>query len=219
MHETRIPKVKGHIDSVDRKPNGIYVRGWICPLDRRTPYETKLLVDGIEMPIASGMDRSDVAKVYFKKEKQFGFQTVFPITASTAIVLIKNENDVNQALGSPTKKALFQSSTKGGYWEYPEIGLTVYFREEQNVKNCDLSISYKTFTGEVFVGKSKLDRETHIYKLLQFNELNFKSIEIEPIPEDPSNFHQFIKVECYGKGASFIYFRTDAIGLLSIDLY
>ena len=92
MHETRIPKVKGHIDSVDRKPNGIYVRGWICPLDRRTPYETKLLVDGIEMPIASGMDRSDVAKVYFKKEKQFGFQTVFPITASTAIVLIKNEN-------------------------------------------------------------------------------------------------------------------------------
>ena len=134
-------------------------------------------------------------------------------------ILIKNENDVNQALGSPTKKALFQSSTKGGYWEYPEIGLTVYFREEQNVKNCDLSISYKTFTGEVFVGKSKLDRETHIYKLLQFDELNFKSIEIEPIPEDPSNFHQTIKVECYGKGASFIYFRTDAIGLLSIDLY
>jgi hypothetical protein len=93
MHETRILKVKGFIDSIERKPNGIYVKGWVCPLDRRTPYEMKLLVDGIEMPIASGMDRPDVASVYFKKEKQFGFQTVFPIKASTAIVLIKNEND------------------------------------------------------------------------------------------------------------------------------
>ena len=93
MHETRILKVKGFIDSIERKTNGIYVKGWVCPLDRRTPYEMKLLVDGIEMPIASGMDRPDVASVYFKKEKQFGFQTVFPIKASTAIVLIKNEND------------------------------------------------------------------------------------------------------------------------------
>ena len=92
MHETRILKVKGFVDSIERKPNGIYVKGWVCPLDRRTPYEMKLLVDGIEMPIASGMDRPDVASVYFKKEKQFGFQTVFPTKASTAIVLIKNEN-------------------------------------------------------------------------------------------------------------------------------
>lgn len=134
-------------------------------------------------------------------------------------ILIKNENDVNQALGSPTKKVLFRDSIKGGYWEYPEIGLTVYFTEKQNVKNCDLSISYKTFTGEVFAGKSKLDRETHIYKLLQFDELKFNPIEIEPIPNDPSKFAQFIGAKCFGKDASFIYERPDAIGLLSIDLY
>ena len=134
-------------------------------------------------------------------------------------ILIKNENDVNQALGSPTKKALFQSSTKGGYWEYPEIGLTVYFREEQNVKNCDLMISYKTFTGEVFVGKRKLDRETHMYKLLQYDELKFNPIEIGSFPNDPSKFAQFIGAKCFGKDASFTYDRPDAIGILSIDLY
>ena len=91
MHETRIQKVKGFIDSVEKKSNGIYVKGWVCPLDRKTPYEMKLMVDGIEMPIASGIDRSDVAQVYYKNEKQFGFQTVFPIDSKSALVLIKNE--------------------------------------------------------------------------------------------------------------------------------
>lgn len=93
MHETLIPKVKGYIDSVEVKSNGTYVRGWVCPLDRKTPYEMKLMVDGIEMPIASGMDRPDVATVYYKKEKQFGFQTVFPNESKSAMILIKNEND------------------------------------------------------------------------------------------------------------------------------
>jgi len=134
-------------------------------------------------------------------------------------ILIKNENDVNQALGSPTKKALFPDSIKGGYWEYQELGITVYFTEKENVKKCDLSIKYEEFTGEFIVGKTKLDRETHIYKLLQFDELNFKPIEIEPIPQDPSRFVQFIDAECYGKDASFIYFQPDAMGRLSIDLY
>jgi len=105
MHETRIPKVKGFIDSREVKSNGTFVKGWVCPLDRRTPYEMKLLVDGIEMPIASGMERPDVSKVYYKKEKQFGFQTVFPNTAKTAIVLIKNEygtwDEVFDLLGIP----------------------------------------------------------------------------------------------------------------------
>jgi hypothetical protein len=133
--------------------------------------------------------------------------------------IIKNENDVKQALGSPTKKALYPDSIKGGYWEYSELGITVYFTEKENVKKCDLSIMCEEFTGEFIVGKTKLDRETHIYKLLQFDELNFKPIEIEPIPQDPSKFVQFIDAECYGKDASFIYFRQEVIGRLSIDLY
>ncbi len=134
-------------------------------------------------------------------------------------ILIKNENDVNQALGSPAKKSLYRDSIKGGYWEYPEIGLTLYFFEKENVKKSDLSIRCEEFKGEFIIGKTKLDRETHIYKLLQFDELNFKPIEIEPIPEDPSKFLQFIVAECYGKETSFIYFQPDAIGRLSIDLY
>ena len=133
--------------------------------------------------------------------------------------LIKNENDVKQALGSPTKKALFPDSIKGGYWEYQELGITVYFTEKENVKKCDLSIMCEEFTGEFIVGKTKLDLETHIYKLLQIDELNFNPIEIKPIPQDPSHFAQFIDAECFGKDASFIYFRPDAIGRLSIDLY
>jgi hypothetical protein len=133
--------------------------------------------------------------------------------------LIKNEIDVEQALGSPTKKALFPDSIKRGYWEYKELGVTVYFSEKENVKKCDLSIMFKEFKGEVFVAKKKLDSETHMYKLLQYDELKFKPIEIEPISIDPSKFAQFIDAECYGTDASFIYFQLDAIGRMSIDLY
>lgn len=133
--------------------------------------------------------------------------------------IIKNENDLTQALGSPTRKALYPNSFKGGYWEYSELGITIYFTEKEDVKKCNLSIKYDKFKGEFIVGKRKLDRETHIYKLLQFDELNFKPIEIEPIPQDPSKFAQLITAECFGKDAWFIYDQPDAIGLLSIDLY
>lgn len=133
--------------------------------------------------------------------------------------LIKNENDVKQALGLPTKKALFPDSIKGGYWEYQDLGLTVYFREKDNIKKCDLSIMFNEFKGEVILGKKKIERDTHLYKLLQYDELNFNPIEIQPIPNDPSKFGQFIGAECYGKNASFIYNSPDALGLLSIDMY
>ena len=133
--------------------------------------------------------------------------------------LISNESDVRKALGFPSKTVVFPDSIKGGYWEYPDIGLTVYFTEKQSVKNCDLSISCKSFTGEVFVGKRKLDRETHIYKLLQFEELKFKPIEIEPLPENPNGFMQLVDAIYFGRNARIIYDRPDNIGLISIDIY
>ena len=92
MHETKIRKVKGFIEELIENSNGSFVKGWICPLDRRTPYELKLVVDGMKtLPIAFGLERPDVAQVYYKKEKQFGFQTVIPSGVKTAVVLIKNE--------------------------------------------------------------------------------------------------------------------------------
>jgi hypothetical protein len=133
--------------------------------------------------------------------------------------LISNESTVRKALGLPGKTVVFPDSIKGGYWEYPEIGLTVYFTEKLNLKTCDLSITCKSFTGELFFGKSKLNRETHIYKLLQFGELKFKPIDIEPIPENPNGFMQLVDAICFGKNARIIYDRPDNIGLISIDIY
>ncbi len=133
--------------------------------------------------------------------------------------LIKNENDVNKALGTPTEKALYPDSIKGGYWKYQELGITVYFTEKENVKKCDLSIMCKEFKGEFIVGKKKLERDTHIYKLLQFEEFNFKSIETEQIPQDPSKFTQLIDAKCFGKDAWFLYTQPDNIGLISISMY
>ncbi len=134
-------------------------------------------------------------------------------------ISIKSENDIKRALGSPEMVKTFPDSIKGGYWEYPDFGITVYFTNKQNIKTCDLSINCKSFTGELFLGKSKIDRDTHIYKLLQFEELQFKPIEIEPIPEDSNKFMQLIESICFGRNISFIYDRLDYIGLISIDMY
>lgn len=91
MHETLIKKVKGFIDLYEEKENGFYVKGWICPLDRKTPFEIQMLVDGNKHPIAQGMARPDVADVYYKSEKEFGFQTIIPKNYREAYIMIKDD--------------------------------------------------------------------------------------------------------------------------------
>ena len=132
---------------------------------------------------------------------------------------IKNENDVRKVLGQPNKIGVYPDSTKGQYWEYSDMGITVYFTNKQNLKKCNVSIMFKNFKGEILLGKTKLLPETHMYELLQFKELEFQPIEIEPIPDDPSKFGQFFDATCYGLNAMFIYNRPDFLGLLSLDVY
>ena len=95
MHETRRPKVKGFIDEFREVGEKIYVKGWICPLDRRTPYTMKVVCDGSEIEnLQYGIMRQDVSDFYYKDEKEFGFVFELPKKYKEASVIISGTDVV-----------------------------------------------------------------------------------------------------------------------------
>ena len=134
-------------------------------------------------------------------------------------IFIDNENQITQALGVPDKKISFPDSIRGGYWEYKAIGLTIYFTEKKESKKCDIQISCKNFKGEIFLGKTKLEIQTHLYRLLQIDELFFPPIEISSTMYFQDNFIQSIDAICFEKTIRFIYERLDKLSLISFDLF
>ena len=126
--------------------------------------------------------------------------------------IINDDLDIIRVLGKPNQ-------IKEGYWDYNLYGITIYFTKKQNNKECELSISANNFKGELYLGKTRLELDCCIYKLLQIRELYFKPIEIESFPNEQGNFFQSIDAICFGKNTRFVYFSQDAIGMITLSLY
>ena len=125
---------------------------------------------------------------------------------------INNDLDIIKALGKPDE-------IKEGYWEYNLSGITIYFTKKQQNKECELNISAKNYKGELYLGKTRLELNCNIYKLLQMSELEFKPIEIESFPNEQCNFFQSIDAICFRKNTRFVYFSQDSIGMITLSLY
>lgn len=126
--------------------------------------------------------------------------------------IINDDLDIIKALGKPDE-------IKEGYWEYNLSGITIYFTKKQQNKECELNISAKNYKGELYLGKTRLELNCNIYKLLQISELEFKPIEIESFPNEQGNFFQSIDAICFRKNTRFVYFSQDSIGMITLSLY
>jgi hypothetical protein len=145
----------------------------------------------------------------------FSFSQKIEITDRGVLInstIINDDLDIIRVLGKPNQ-------IKEGYWDYNLNGITIYFTKKQNNKEYELSISAKNFKGELYLGKTRLELDCCIYKLLQIRDLYFKPIEIESFPNEQGNFFQSIDAICLGKNIRFVYFHPDSIGIITLSLF